>query len=226
MSSPNSGPAAMAPQPASPASRGSSHPRASSHPHETGAGDEASARRERIIQAAFAIGQRGGLAAISARGVARETGTSVGYLYKIFPSKSDIMVAAAQRYFEVSFVRNLCRVEAGESYVDYCERLWDSASSALQSFRSEWLRDLEDLPKADLLAARSRMIALLSHGQVELEGVLRADTTVNWTLLPEGTTASSIAEFTMRSLLTSLERGDKDCAILLTFLKRGLYSPA
>ena len=67
--------------------------------------EEACARRERIIEAAYRIGERGGLAAISARGVARDAEVSVGYLYKLFPSKSDIMVAAAQRYFERSLSR-------------------------------------------------------------------------------------------------------------------------
>ena len=47
--------------------------------------------KERIIQAAYSIGARGGLAAISARAVAEDAGVSVGYLYKLFPSKSDTL---------------------------------------------------------------------------------------------------------------------------------------
>lgn len=50
-------------------------------------------RREAIIEAAVELGSQQGLAAISARGVARKAGVSVGYLYKLFPSKSDIVVA-------------------------------------------------------------------------------------------------------------------------------------
>lgn len=41
--------------------------------------------KERIVQAAYTIGARGGLAAISARAVAEDAGVSVGYLYKVFP---------------------------------------------------------------------------------------------------------------------------------------------
>lgn len=62
--------------------------------------DDSAAQKERIIAAAYSIGAKQGLAAISARGVARNANVSVGYLYKLFPSKSDIMVAAAERYFE------------------------------------------------------------------------------------------------------------------------------
>ena len=62
--------------------------------------DDSDAQKERIIAAAYSIGTKQGLAAISARGVARNANVSVGYLYKLFPSKSDIMVAAAERYFD------------------------------------------------------------------------------------------------------------------------------
>ena len=58
--------------------------------------DDSAAQKERIIAAAYSIGAKQGLAAISARGVARNANVSVGYLYKLFPSKSDIMVAAAE----------------------------------------------------------------------------------------------------------------------------------
>lgn len=187
--------------------------------------EEACARRERIIEAAYRIGERGGLAAISARGVARDAEVSVGYLYKIFPSKSDIMVAAAQRYFERSLSHELCRVEAGESYVEYCRRLWEQIQSSFEEFHHEWLRDREEFPKQDLAAAHGAMTSVLTHAGAQLEGVLEQDNHIDWTSLPEGTTSSSIAQFTMRAMMDSLKRGERDTALLLTLLEKGLYSP-
>ena len=67
------------------------------------------------------------------------------------------------------------------------------------------------------------MGSVLAHAHTQLESILEQDTRIKWTLLPQGTTASIIAEFTMRSLLTSLEKGDEDCELLLAFLERGLY---
>lgn len=93
--------------------------------------------KERIIQAAYSIGARGGLAAISARAVAEDAGVSVGYLYKVFPSKSDIMVAAARRYFEFSLSQELCRIDDNESFVEFCRRLWEQAKAAFVSFHHE-----------------------------------------------------------------------------------------
>ena len=186
--------------------------------------EEACTRRKRIIEAAYRIGDRGGLAAISARGVARDAEVSVGYLYKLFPSKSAIMVAAAQRYFERSLSRELCRVEAGEPYAEYCRRLWGQMQASFEEFHHEWLRDRDDLPKQDLAAAHGAMTSALTHAGAQLEAVIEQDNHIDWTSLPEGTTASSIAQFTMRAMMDSLKRGEGDAALLLTLLEKGLYS--
>lgn len=186
--------------------------------------EEACTRRKRIIEAAYRIGDRGGLAAISARGVARDAEVSVGYLYKLFPSKSAIMVAAARRYFERSLSRELCRVEAGEPYVEYCRRLWGQMQASFEEFHHEWLRDRDDLPKQDLAAAHGAMTSALTHAGAQLEAVIEQDNHIDWTSLPEGTTASSIAQFTMRAMMDSLKRGEGDAALLLTLLEKGLYS--
>lgn len=121
--------------------------------------------KERIIQAAYSIGARGGLAAISARAVAEDAGVSVGYLYKVFPSKSDITVAAARRYFEFSLSQELCRIDDDESFVEFCRRLWEQTKAAFVSFHHEWLRDHEELPKQDLIAAHEAMGSVLAHAR-------------------------------------------------------------
>lgn len=179
--------------------------------------------KEKIAEAAFAIGAKQGLIGISARSVARDAGVSVGYLYKLFPSKSDIMVAAAERYFERTLYQQLCRIEPGQDYVDYCQKLWDCTATTLEVFRRDWLRGSEDLPKPDLLAAQIRMDSFLSHARSALEQVARQDKRIAWDLLPPGSDVVGIVEFTLRSLLSSLRKHDADCLLLLAFLRRGLY---
>ena len=185
--------------------------------------DDSAAQKERIIAAAYSIGAKQGLAAISARGVARNANVSVGYLYKIFPSKSDIMVAAAERYFEHTLFHEICHINAEESYVEYCKRLWDCASAAVAVFRRDWLRDWKDLPKADLLAAQIRMDTMLEHAKAGLEKVLTQDEHIDWKTLPSGMDVTSITTFTARSMLDSLREKNADCTVLFTLLERGLY---
>lgn len=179
--------------------------------------------KEKIVEAAFAIGAKQGLIGISARSVARDAGVSVGYLYKLFPSKSDIMVAAAERYFERTLYQQLCRIEPGQDYVGYCQKLWDCTATTLEVFRRDWLRGSEDLPKPDLLAAQIRMDSFLSHARSALEQVARQDERIAWDLLPPGSDVVGVVEFTLRSLLSSLRKHDADCLLLLSFLRRGLY---
>ena len=179
--------------------------------------------KEKIVEAAFTIGAKQGLIGISARSVARDAGVSVGYLYKLFPSKSDIMVAAAERYFERTLYQQLCRIEPGQDYVGYCQKLWDCTATTLEVFRRDWLRGSEDLPKPDLLAAQIRMDSFLSHARSALEQVARQDKRIAWDLLPPGSDVVGVVEFTLRSLLSSLRKHDADCLLLLSFLRRGLY---
>lgn len=179
--------------------------------------------KEKIVEAAFTIGAKQGLIGISARSVARDAGVSVGYLYKLFPSKSDIMVAAAERYFERTLYQQLCRIEPGQDYVGYCQKLWDCTATTLEVFRRDWLRGSEDLPKPDLLAAQIRMDSFLSHARSALEQVARQDKRIAWDLLPPGSDVVGAVEFTLRSLLSSLRKHDADCLLLLSFLRRGLY---
>ena len=175
--------------------------------------DDSDAQKERIIAAAYSIGTKQGLAAISARGVARNANVSVGYLYKLFPSKSDIMVAAAERYFEHTLFQEICHINVEESYVEYCKRLWDCASAAVAVFRRDWLRDWKDLPKADLLAAQIRMDTMLEHAKAYID----------WKTLPAEIDIASITTFTVRSMLDSLREKNADCTVLFTLLERGLY---
>lgn len=180
-------------------------------------------KREAIIEAAVELGGQQGLAAISARGVARKAGVSVGYLYKLFPSKSDIVVAAATRYFEHAFFDTLCRVDSSVSYLEFCRDFCRSAEEAVATFRSDWLKDVEDLPHADLVASRLRMSATLEHAQRGLVTILDRDPAIAWDALPPDVEADSIAAFTLKSIVGSIQAGKNGCAVLLALLERGLY---
>lgn len=181
------------------------------------------ARRERVIEAAWRIASAQGLAAVSARGVAREAGVSVGALYKMFPTKSDIVVAAATRFFERAFYEDFCRIEPGETFLAYSRRLYARAVCALRDFRTHWLADREDMPQADLVAARLRGGAAVRHAERGLAVVAARDRAIRWDRLPADVDAEAVAAFTFSSMLAALTHGEKDCPVLFALLERGLY---
>ncbi len=184
---------------------------------------DAAKRRRAIVDAAVDIAARQGLAAVSARGVARAAGVSVGYLYKLFPTKSDIVVAAATRFFERAFFDDFCHIEPGETYVIYCRRLYARAAAVLDDFRATWLVDREDLPQADRLAAHVRESQTLAHAKRGLVAVLEHDERVRWDRLPAGVDAEAVVEFTARSAMSALQAGEPDCPLLFYLLEQGLY---
>ena len=183
---------------------------------------DAAKRRRAIVDAAVDIAARQGLAAVSARGVARAAGVSVGYLYKLFPTKSDIVVAAATRFFERAFFDDFCHIEPSETYVAYCRRLYARAD-VLDDFRATWLVDREDLPQADSLAAHVRESQTLAHAKRGLVAVLEHDERVRWDRLPAGVDAEAVVEFTARSAMSALQAGEPDCPLLFYLLEQGLY---
>lgn len=180
-------------------------------------------RCERVVDAAWRIASAQGLAAVSARGVAREAGVSVGALYKMFPTKSDIVVAAATRFFERAFFEDFCHINPDETFIAYARRLYARAVDVLRDFRAHWLADREDMPQADLVAARLRGGAVVEHAERGLAAVAAHDGAIRWDELPEGVDAASVAAFTFTSMLTALTHGEEDCPVLFVLLERGLY---
>src|SRR5262249_19903285 len=76
----------------------------------------ASQRRETVIRAAVAEFAEGGLHGTSTEAIARRVGVSQPYLFRLFPSKKAIFLAAVERCFdrvEEAF-RRAAEGEAGE----------------------------------------------------------------------------------------------------------------
>jgi AcrR family transcriptional regulator len=57
-------------------------------------------RRERILDAALAIGSSGGYEAVQMRAVAQRAGVAVGTVYRHFPSKVHVLVSALERVLQ------------------------------------------------------------------------------------------------------------------------------
>jgi AcrR family transcriptional regulator len=63
-------------------------------------GTETQRRRKRIMDVALVIASTGGYEAVQMRAVAQRSGVAVGTLYRYFPSKVHLLVAALGREFE------------------------------------------------------------------------------------------------------------------------------
>ncbi|MFE2995459.1 TetR/AcrR family transcriptional regulator [Nocardia sp. NPDC059246] len=72
-----------------------------------------SARREQVLAAAIAEFAAGGYAATSTESIAQRAGISQAYLFRLFPTKKAVFLAAANQAFDT--VENAFRAAAGRS---------------------------------------------------------------------------------------------------------------
>jgi DNA-binding transcriptional regulator YbjK len=88
-------------------------------------------RIERILRAALAVIERGGIAAVTQRAVAREAGVPLGSLVYYFPSKLDLLQAALEAFVdeEVSGLRAIADGLEGASFT--AEQLADLYAEAI-----------------------------------------------------------------------------------------------
>lgn len=182
-----------------------------------------STSRDELIDIAYAIAQRHGLAALSMRGLAGEAGVAVGTVYNYFPAKEDLTVAVAERYFERAFFQDFCHPNPDEGFVDYCARMYTAMRAALATFRAEWLADAASLPVAEKAAARLHESQRLDHIEQGLARVFDRDPLVRRAALPPSIGAADVAHFVLDNVLGALRRHDEDCPVLFALLRAGLY---
>lgn len=179
--------------------------------------------KEALLDAATAIVERHGLAALSVRGVARESGTAVGTVYNYFPAKEDLTVAVIEHYFAHAFYEEFCHPAETTNFADYCERLCTRVHAVFKEFRTRWLACAEAIPAAEKAAGRLREHELLDHVRAGLVTVFERDPHIRRDRLPEGVDAAAVAQFVLDALVGSLRDHRSDCTVLVGLLRLGLY---
>ena len=170
--------------------------------------------RDMLLDHAYEIADRYGLAALSIRGLASECGVSVGSIYKQF--------ATAELYFKRAFFEDFCHPVKGERYFDFCVRMFDSMKEALDHYRACWLKDADALPASEKIAARYREAEQFIHIRHGLAFVFTSDEAIRADL-PACVTPEAVCEFTLRNILEALRSKEPDCSLLFTMLERMLY---
>ena len=182
--------------------------------------------REELLDAAYGIAAQHGLAALSVRGLAREAGVAVGTVYNYFPSKEDLTVATAQRYFARAFYEDFCHPAPDEGFVAYCRRMAERMDETLEEFRTRWLVGVESLPAAERVAARLREERQLEHVERGLVQVFERDPRIDRSALPSGVDARSVCAFALDAVMAALRDRRHGCPVLFYLLERALYGTA
>ena len=91
--------------------------------------------RDTLLDHAYEIADKYGLAALSVRGLASDCNVSVGTIYNHFASKGELTTAATALYFKRAFYTDFCHPTKGERYLDFCKRMFDSMEKTIRHFR-------------------------------------------------------------------------------------------
>ncbi len=178
--------------------------------------------RGELLEGAYRISDTHGLAALSVRSLAQACNVSVGTIYNHFSSKDELTTAVIELYFRRSVMDELCRLDAGVGFVDYCENLYASLVTVLDRFRNRWLKDAGALPGAEKNAARIRERQILNHMLNGLIKVYKVDRAISPTQ-PKGFDAESVSRFALDNILSALHAGDDSCPVLFGLLRTTLY---
>ena len=119
--------------------------------------------RDTLLDHAYEIADKYGLAALSVRGLASDCNVSVGTIYNHFASKGELTTATTALYFKRAFYTDFCHPTKGERYLDFCKRMFDSMEKTIRHFREHWLKDSEALPTAEKTIARFREEKQFDH---------------------------------------------------------------
>jgi len=118
-------------------------------------------RRRRILDATIELATDGGFDSVQMREVADRAGVALGTLYRYFPSKIHLLVAALDREFEASEVRTQTRAVPG-----------DTAHERVMNVLSRDTRALQKRPKLTEALVRAFMFADASVlGEIETVGM-------------------------------------------------------
>src|SRR5437763_5036112 len=90
------------------------------------------ARRQRVIEAAMALATEGGYDAVQMRDVAAQADVALGTLYRYFPSKDHLLLAALEEWAEDLRERLAQRPVAGATAAERVATVLRRASRALE----------------------------------------------------------------------------------------------
>ena len=101
-------------------------------PDESALTPKQSDRRRRVIQAAISLATKGGYDAVQMRDVAAEASVALGTLYRYFPSKDQLLVAALNEWAEDMRDRLRARPPRGATNADRVATVLRSTVRALE----------------------------------------------------------------------------------------------
>ena len=179
--------------------------------------------KQQILDAAYELAGSEGLGSLSIRGLAAFCGISVGSVYNYYPTKADLVSDVIGRFWKNALPHDIFDAHAGETFLSFSKRLFESLSVSFSVFRRTWLSQMAVLDAKSHAAAREREESCFSHICRGLQTVLENDATIDPARLSGPLEPERLSRFVWDSMISSLRKGSPSCDTLFELLSAALY---
>jgi len=178
--------------------------------------------KEDLLRVAEEIVKHDGLEKLNIRLVAKECNISVGCIYNYFPSKSELIFALIEKFWnKVIHKADFDKVKSN-NFVELIDEIYHRLSFGLEGFTADFLNQMSSLNLSDKLKGKEVEAHYWQHMKIGMIKVLDQDKSISLTVWTDTMTKTAFVDFVFENMMMSLRKGETDCALLLELIKRSL----
>lgn len=180
--------------------------------------------KEELLEAAKNIAYTEGLNSINIRSVAKKCNVSIGSIYNYFPTKSDLVLAVVEDFWNYTCIQKKSYAKDDEKFTEFFERYFKTLSKRLFEFENDWLAQISMLSVQDKEKGRKLESKCFDHLKHQLSDGIDKDGFISKDLWNEDFTKGEFIDFVFFNLISMLRYGKDDCRFFIAILEQILYN--
>lgn len=176
--------------------------------------------RKVILSKAKEIAINEGITKINIRTVAKNSGISIGTVYNYFPSKTDLLVAVIENFWEGAFEDFDWRSLIANDFYENLEKVYSVLHHYLHNFKENWLEQLALLKTQEKLIGRHKEDEYFQKMYGKIKLLIDMDNNLQQYPWTETISKEIMAEFIFENMLIMLKKDKKDMKIFIEVLKK------
>lgn len=180
--------------------------------------------KEKLLECAKKIALENSLEAISMRELAKQCNISVGAVYNYFPSKSGLMIAVVDDFWQSIFAHNTFDSNNCDCFMAFYKKVYKQLYEGLCVFKSNFLSELSVLSANAKQLGRNIENDYFDKMISAFIQALDKDEAIKSDIWSEVFTKNSFASFVLSNTILLLKKGTNDCSFFLDLLQRLLYN--
>lgn len=178
--------------------------------------------RQQLLDSAKQIAVEQGVSSISIRAVAQKSGVSVGALYHYFTSKSELVVAVIDDFWQAAFRDTDWEELSRLDFISCFTAIYQALEVSLRCFQENWLTQTDLLEKQEKELGKQKEADYFNKIRRTLTASLRQDPKLAHRSWKEPVTQERLVELAFVNMLLQLRRKE-GCETLVAVLQGFLY---